>query len=389
MNVLSMSINSPVGNNSTVTPTTSFTGKREENDEPEVMVSCFSDDQDGTLFFDFSVNGTDWRTFPSGGFDVTAGIHEFHTAVKGPRSFRIRWSSSSQPTTLQIFTYYGVFRTPNAPLNQPYGLDADSILVRPSWTWLDANRGLVSGMLTYKKFGRVINTAAGTYVPVAIGGIYRTPQSGSATTLRVKAGGHADDTANGTGAREVTVTVLDENFDLQTEAIATAGASASSATTVTATRLMFIEVTASGTYATQSAGSHTNAIVIENGGGGTDWGTIDATDFPKGRSEIGFFSCPRNYTAHVFLTDYSFDTGKEVDLIFFSREGIDETAAPYSAMQARSVNIGLAGGDIKRPGGGNIPFGPFTGPCDFGFMMNPNTNPADGTVEFEIFLLPV
>ena len=44
------------------------------------------------------------------------------------------------------------------------------------------------------KFGD--NTAVGTsYVPITGNGIYRTPQVSGATTLRVKAGGDANDTA--------------------------------------------------------------------------------------------------------------------------------------------------------------------------------------------------
>ena len=67
-----------------------YTGTAELNGQSDVMVSCYSDVA-GTLYFDFSVNGTDWRVFPSAGFVVSAGVHEFHTAVKGPRYFRARF----------------------------------------------------------------------------------------------------------------------------------------------------------------------------------------------------------------------------------------------------------------------------------------------------------
>ena len=121
---------SPIGVNSTVTGTTSFTGTGEQNDYSDVAVSCYSSDQAGTLYFDFSVNGSDWRTFPTSGFVVSAGIHEFHTAVKAPRYFRVRWVSSSAPTTFQLFTYYGSFRSPNSPLNSVLSSDSDSLTVR-------------------------------------------------------------------------------------------------------------------------------------------------------------------------------------------------------------------------------------------------------------------
>jgi len=113
-------------------------------------------------------------------------------------------------------------------------------------------------------FGR--NDSGGTsFVPIALGGVYQMPQVAGATTLRIKAGGNANDTAAGTGAREVTVVVLDETGAQITETIATAGASASAATTVTAMRLLEAFVSKSGTYATGSVGSHADDIVIENG----------------------------------------------------------------------------------------------------------------------------
>lgn len=377
---------SAVGVNSTTAGTTSFTGTAEQNDYPDVMVSCYSSDQAGTLYFDFSVNGTDWRTFPTNGFSVSAGVHEFHTAVKGPRYFRVRWSSSGTPTTFQLFTYYGSFRQPSAPLNQSYGLDADSVLVRPSLPWLDIARGLVTGISTVKKFGR--NSAvAGTFVPITLGGVYQTPQSGSATTLRIKAGGDANDTAAGSGAREITLIGLDENFEAVTEVLATAGASASSATTTTFTRLFRAYVSASGTYATATAGSHVASIVIENGAGGTDWATIDATNFPKGQTEIGAYTVPANTTGHVKLRNLSVDSGKTIDLVFFSRTGCDQTAAPYDGMRAQSVVSGVTGGSIETFGDVQIPFGPYTGPTDIGFMGRIASGTASISVEFEIFIV--
>ena len=151
--------------NTTTTPTTSYTGTGEQNDYPEVMVSCFSDDQDGTLYFDFSVNGTDWRTFPSDGFSVSAGIHEFHTAVKGPRYFRARFVASVSPTTFQLYSYFGMFSKTSTPLNQSFGLDADASIVQSLPDWMPISRGKATGISSIKKFGR--NPSVGTsYVPI-------------------------------------------------------------------------------------------------------------------------------------------------------------------------------------------------------------------------------
>lgn len=367
-----------------------FTGTAEQNAAPDVMVSCYSDVA-GTLYFDFSVNGTDWRTFPTSGFVVSAGIHEFHTAVKGPRYFRVRYvNGSAAQSTLQLFTYYGTYRQPSAPLNQPLSLDSDAILTRPTFPWLDIARGLQSGITSIKKFGR--NDSVGTsFVPISMGGVYQTPQAASATTLRIKAGGNANDTAAGSGAREITLIGLDENFAEVTETLATAGASASSATTTTFTRLFRAYVSSSGTYASASTGSHSGDIVIENGSGGTDWLTIDTQiGFPVGQSEVGAYSVSSGKTVYVFLRQATCDTTKKFDLIFFERRNIDETAAPYTAMRAKSVVAGVDGGVLGSYAQTNVPFGPFTGPCDIGFMGQISTG-GSGTVpmsvEFEIILV--
>ncbi len=108
-----------------------FTGDYETNALPDVLVSLFSDTA-GTLYFDFSVNGSDARTFPPNGFTVTAGVHEFHTALKGPRQFRVRFvNSGGAQTTFQLYTYFGWFsKTPNAPIGFTIADDADATVTK-------------------------------------------------------------------------------------------------------------------------------------------------------------------------------------------------------------------------------------------------------------------
>ena len=367
-----------------------FTGTAEQNDYSDVMCSCYSDVA-GTLYFDFSVNGTDWRTFPSVGFAVAAGIHEFHTAVKGPRWFRVRFvNGAAAQSTFQLYSYFGSFRQPNAPLNHPYSLDSDSQLTRPSWTWLDVARGLASGVKSIKKFGRNDGLgSATTFEIVALGGIYRMPQAASATALRIKAGGNANDTSAGSGARQVTVEGLDENFEFVSEALTTAGASASSATTATFTRLFRAYITpdvGSGTYSTGLVGSHSDDIVIEDSAGTQDWLTIDSTDFAKGQSEIGCYTIPAGKTGFVRLRDVSVDSGRTIDLLFFSRANADETAAPYTGIRTQSVISGVSGGSIETFGSLDVPFGPYVGPTDIGFLGKGASNPTV-SIEFEIILI--
>lgn len=375
--------------NTTTTPLAggaTFTGIAELNNYSDVGVSCHTDAA-GTLYFDFSNDATNWNTFPTNGFDISAGIHEFHTAVKLGRYFRVRLvNGAAAQTYLRLYTYYGQYRLPSAPMNQPLGLDSDAILTRPSWTWLDIGRGLSSGVQSVKKFGR--NASVGTnFVPVCLGGVYQVPQSSAATTLRIKAGGDANDTAAGSGARSVTIAGLDENFNEVSETIATNGTLASASTTTTFTRVYRCFVAESGSYATATQASHGGQITIENTAGTQDWAVIDNGDFPKAQSEIGAFTIPAGKKGFVKLRDLSIDSGKTVDMVFFSRTNADQTAPPYAAMRAQSVVSGVAGGSIESFGDTDVPFGPYIGPTDVGFMAKVTAGTASVSVEFEIILV--
>lgn len=130
-------VDAPKGLSSTVNSSTTplsggatFTGTGEQNFFPDVMASCYADVA-GTLYFDFSIDGTNWRTFPTTGFTVSAGIHEFHTAVKGPRYFRARYiNGGSAQATFQLKVYYGTFRQPSAPIGTTISSDADATVTK-------------------------------------------------------------------------------------------------------------------------------------------------------------------------------------------------------------------------------------------------------------------
>ncbi len=242
--------------------------------------------------------------------------------------------------------------------------------------------GTVPGWSVVHKFGR--NAAVGTsFVPCSIGGVYQTVQPASATSLRVAAG-NANDTAAGTGAREITLEGLDETGALVTEALATAGASASSGTTTTFIRLFRAYVSKSGTYATSSAGSHAANIVIENAAGGTTWATIDSTDFPRGQSEIGVYTVPLGYNGYVFdlTVNVSGNGTKPAELLFFQRANILEAAAPYTAMRL-ALNFGGVSDSFTYHFPVAIKYAALT---DMGFMCKAASGTPEVDVEFDILL---
>ena len=246
--------------------------------------------------------------------------------------------------------------------------------------YLQVARGDIYKHTIVRKFGG--NSSTGTsFVPVTLGGVFPTPQT--AITLRVKAGGNAADTAAGAGAREVTLIGVDGNGAYLAETLATAGASASAATTNAFLRLTEIFVSKSGTYASATSGSHVGDIVIEDSGGGEDWGNIDASEFPNGISEIGAYTVPLGFTAYVLSARVSTDAGKSADIIQFVRQNILETSAPYSPMVGVVHAVGVSG-DQEIPV--TIP-GPVPALADAGFMAKVASGTAAVHVEFEMLLI--
>lgn len=119
--------------NSSTVPLSSaatYTGTWEKNNYADVGVSLQTDNG-GVLYFDFSPDGVNANTFPSSGFTVASGVHEFHIARKLGRYFRARLvNNSGAQTYLRLYTYYGAFGQPSIPLNQSITSDADSTLTR-------------------------------------------------------------------------------------------------------------------------------------------------------------------------------------------------------------------------------------------------------------------
>lgn len=244
---------------------------------------------------------------------------------------------------------------------------------------LDIARGLAPGCVGSFRFGR--NTAIGSaYTPVTRSGFYRTPQSTGAVALRVKAGGNANDTANGTGAREITLVGLDATGEVITESLATAGATASAATSKRFMRLISSYVSKSGTYATQTAGTQAGTITIENSAGSEDWALIADGALGKGITEMGVYTTPRNKSVAVMNVTISSDVDKKANIAMFRRENILETAAPYSPM-TMIVEFPQSAGLIDVAFDPPLYFPPL---CDFGFLASVAASTVDVSVGMDM-----
>jgi len=114
---------------------------------------------------------------------------------------------------------------------------------------IEVEKGNIPGHSIINKFGKHEDVGY-TFEPLAIHGIYNTPQPANAVTLRVKAG-DVDDDAGGDGARLITLQGLDETGAEVTEDIAPNGTSSGIASTTTWIRMPRAFVAESGTYASE------------------------------------------------------------------------------------------------------------------------------------------
>lgn len=108
-----------------------YIGTSDFNSQADVIVSIKCD-QNGTLYFDFSDDDSNWDAFPSSGYTYAANTHELHNAVKGPRYYRTVFvnSSSTLTTTCRITTYFGVFKEKSIALNQTVTASMETALNR-------------------------------------------------------------------------------------------------------------------------------------------------------------------------------------------------------------------------------------------------------------------
>jgi len=204
-------------------------------------------------------------------------------------------------------------------------------------------RGDVPGQSLVHKFGR--NASVGTtLVPICDGGFYRTPKTDATVTLALISD-DANDTAAGTGAREITLNYLTSAGVETTATIATNGTTESTGTVTGVWRLLRAWVSASGSYATQSVGSQNGTITIRVSGAGATWATIPevgTTGFAVAQSLIGAYTIPAGKTGYILSNTYTVESNKTGTCYLFARSGADELVSPYSALRLKNIYSGLA-----------------------------------------------
>lgn len=243
-----------------------FTGACVQNAHPHVAV-MLKTDQPGTLYFQFSSDGENWDSqFPTGGFRVSAGIAEFHTAVKLPRFYRTVFTNddTADQTYLRLSTYFGSNFVPSvAPLNQIIGIDSDALSTRPTSFDDEVVIGLRSRVSHFTNFGYHpgLTAASGEQTIWAYTGGNFTPLT-SASTFTI-AYNNATDGLGTTGALTLYIQYVDSS-GLKAEAVHTLSNTGSDVTTFSGLGINRIAVSSSG-----SAQINTNDITVTATTGGT------------------------------------------------------------------------------------------------------------------------
>lgn len=273
-----------VGGNTTTTTlsgSATYTGTSELNDFDAVACDVRSDVA-GTVYFQFSVNNSDWVDYPAAGFSLTAGGSVVRSAKKLGRYFRLKIvNGSSAQTYLRAYVYYGSFDQLGSPLNQSILGDAVGQSVRPTV----AQDEVIRGAATYvSQFGYRTVTTAATGEETIWGDSSNLTIMTTADTFDIAYVNSTDGAAT-TGALELTFEYLDANHELQ-EAAHTLGGSGSDTTSFTGLGVNKVTVTSSG-----STNHNVDAITVTDTTGGTTQAYIAAT---YGITQQLLFHCPAN-----------------------------------------------------------------------------------------------
>ena len=296
-----------------------------------IAVNVFADEV-GTLEIRQSSNGTNWdlvKTFP-----VLGGRGEHHAAVVSSRYAQIRYVNGAEDQgsfRLQtIYHMYKAIETSKVSSSSIVDEDSDAQLVR---IMNDADFDLITGRYLSRKQVKVfgysyrIRTTIQEMIRDESLGVADQVLLTTATTVRVKAGGSLNDIdTTGTGARQISVYGLDENFDPVAETIALAGASASAVTTATFIRVFGAKITSCGAYAGKASGD----INIETSGG------VQMCRIRAGSSSSkkASYCVPAGKTCYIKSVNAHVPSDKLGWADLYIREGANITTAPFKPINS-------------------------------------------------------
>lgn len=297
----------------------------------------------GTLYVDFSSDGTNTDRTAQLSSGTSTDISGIHSLTVVSKYFRIRLvngaSAQSELRIQTILSPSAKIAMPTSRLGQNIGQYSDVLNVRASNDVnLDTSRGVIGGRSGTDVQSRNTNVST-TEVLISRTNTTWTGFLTSATTVRIRSGGNANDTAAGSGAREITVQGLNASFESISETIATNGTSASTSTSASFIRIHKCFVSSAGTYSDGVSGSNAGDILIETTGGVL----MDAIGATFGRSQSAVYTIPAGKTGYLVSFESSVESTKSATVRLYKRENADDTSSPFSGKQLLQVFSGLAG----------------------------------------------
>lgn len=299
-------------------------------------VSCaIKTDQACTLYLEFSTNNTNWDHVKS--FSILPNLAEIHSCLVLARYFRIKVTCGA--TDMGYLRCQSILHasksvdTKVASAQQSIDEGHDIMLSR---NITDYDFDLRTGKFQSRSMIKIIAYAEKMKLDTEEmvrdeSGTAANPANfpTAAQTVRIKAGGSANDTTAGVGARQVLVWGLDEEWEPAEELIATAGALASAATTTTFIRVFGARVTLTGTFGALGA---TNAIQIE-----TSTGAIQAViSAGQSKSNKALYTVPKGSTCYLKTLSVSSPNDRMVYYKLKAREDANNVgSAPFKCAETR------------------------------------------------------
>ncbi len=241
----------------------------------------------------------------------------------------------------------------------------------------EVQKGNVQGHTMVHKFGRNAAVANGVFEHVSLlsaVAVFLT----APTTVRIKAGGDAADTAAGVGAQAITIEGIDDSLNAVSESVATAGASASAATTALFWRVhrAYVTPASAGTY----GAANTAAVIIENSGGGTD---LISIGIEEGQSQYGGYAVPTGFTGYLIGTHLMVDASKAADWRLLKRANFNDFSTPFQPIRIGNYWDGLVGHMSFQPRSPGI----LDAVSDVWYESEGSGAGTEVSVDFEILLI--
>jgi hypothetical protein len=236
---------------------------------------------------------------------------------------------------------------------------------------LQVAKGDIAGEASFNQRGRRAGVSTGGFDDITALAATAYPFLQAAAAVRIRAGGNANDTAAGTGARSVLIEGLDNNLNQASETIVTAGAAASALTTTTWWRINNVSVVDVGTYQGTAAAD----IQIETAAGVI----LSLVSAFADVSQLGIISVPAGKDCYIKGVDINVASSKTAQVRFVCRERLDVIAAPMAPRILLKQWEELQG-EIKQNFQSYIRV---PAKSDIWFQAQSNTSAADIDVEME------